>query len=193
MTVAYAPADHAPSLDGRIAPGHITRPVSAGGCGVCHEIQVDERGHAFLDCDQCAPALVGGHWGWAATPGGVPLTPDELAERELAERDAHAGQNAMMRAMTDSFVQAVNGGGFQFPGLTAAPAPQKSLVEQIAEMSAADKAALAAMLAPPVTVTVAEADEPTAPAEPPAPPTTSRVAASSAGTKRAPGRPRKTT
>ncbi len=147
MPVAFAMADHAPSLDGRVAAAHVRLPAHRGGCGQEHEVQSDDRGHAFIDCDQCGPALVGGHYGWAATPGGVPLTPDEIGERDLAKRDAEAGQNSMMRAMTDSFVRAVQGGGFTFPGTTA-PAPQRSLVEQIAEMSAADKAALAAMLAP---------------------------------------------
>lgn len=177
MPVAFAMADHAPSLDGRTAAAHIRLPAHRGGCGNEHEVQVDDRGHAFIDCARCGPGMVATHYGWSASPGGVPLTPDQIAANDLAKRDAEVGQNAMMRAMTDSFVKAVQGGGFTFPGIPG-PVPQKSLVEQIAEMSDGDKAALAAMLAP------------AAPVQDAAPGTSRLVQSADAPAKRGPGRPR---
>lgn len=106
----------------------------SGGCGVQfgHEIQVSEDGRPYIDCDICAPKLVGSHYGWAASPAAVPLTPDEHAERDLAERDGVAMQRIVLKSVTDSLV-------------TAASA-QKGLAGQIRSLSAADKAELLAAL-----------------------------------------------
>jgi hypothetical protein len=191
MPVAYAMADHGPSADGRVAAGHIRLPTDRGGCGNEHEIETSDRGYAFIDCPRCAPALVGSHYGWAATPGGVPLTPDELGDRELAERDAKSSQNTLLRAMTDSFVKAVQTGpGFQFPSEDSPAGKAPSLLDQIKAMSAEEKAALASVLAPageiPAKTSDANDDEPPKhkDAEPPAKHT------DTAPVKRGPGRPR---
>lgn len=181
--VAYAMSDHAPSDDGRYSAGHISRPVSAGGCGQEHEVQVDHAGRPYIECDRCAPSLISSHYGWAARPGDVPLTPDENADQELAERDAKGHQNTLLKGMTDAFMRALKGGA-GFPGMTE-PAPQKSLIEQLGEMGPAERAQLAALLAPP-------AEGGAHVLTPPAP-ETARVVQSADPAKRGPGRPRKTT
>lgn len=147
--VAYTMSDTAPSTDGRRAAAHIFRPVSAGGCGIEHEIQVDDFGRPFLECDRCAPALTAGHYGFSADPHGVPLTPDELREQEYRKRQAEQNQATLMTSMTQAFMQALSSGAV-FPGVAGAaqPAPAKSLLEQIQELSPEEKAALADVLAP---------------------------------------------
>ena len=197
-TVAYAMSDLIPSDDGRHGAGHIHRPVHAGGCGQEHEVQVDHVGRAFIECDRCAPSLIGSHYGWAARPGDVPLTCDEVADQELAERDAKGAQNTLLKGMTEAFVRALQGGS-SFPGMAAAPAP-KSLVEQLSDMSPAERAQLAALLAPPappgaVEVTAAHGAAAAGGAHvltPPAPePGAARVVQPAETVKRGPGRPRK--
>jgi len=144
--VAYAMSDLIPSADGRSSAGHISRPVHAGGCGQEHEVQVDHAGRAYVECDRCAPSLIAGHYGWASRPGDVPLTCDEVADQELAERDAKGAQNTLLKAMTDSFVKALQGGvGFTGIGEVSRP---KSILEQIGEMNAEERATLAAALMP---------------------------------------------
>ena len=124
-------SDAGPSQDGKVETGHVS---VSGGCGAVggHAIEVDEDGRPYIDCTICGPKLVGSHYGWAATPAGVPLTPDELSERDLAERDGVAMQRIVLKSVTDSLV-------------TAASA-QKGLVGQIRSLSAADKAELLAAL-----------------------------------------------
>jgi hypothetical protein len=147
--VAYAMSDTAPSADGRRAPAHIYRPVTAGGCGQQHEIQVDDFGRPYLECDRCAPALTAGHYGFSADPHGVPLTPDEHRENDYRKRQAEQNQATLMTSMTQAFMQALSSGAV-FPGAAGAtqPAPAKSLLEQIQELSVEEKAALADVLAP---------------------------------------------
>jgi hypothetical protein len=140
-TVAYAMRDHAPKPDGS-GGGTISISRTHGGCGESHHVQLDDRGHAYYACDQCAPVAIGTMYGYTAHPGGVPLTPDELADREVAERDAKAAQSVILQAMTDSFIRNLATGQAVIPG----PA-QKSLAEQVGSMSAAEKAELAALLA----------------------------------------------
>ena len=101
-TIAYAPSDHGPSADGRVAAGAVT---VAGGCGTCHQIQVDDNSRPYIECDICAPIQMGGHWGWAATPHGVPLTPDENAARELSNRDANKARDDLANAAILEFVR----------------------------------------------------------------------------------------
>jgi hypothetical protein len=96
-------SDLAGSLDGNVGPGAVT---VSGGCGQSHGIEVDHQGHPYIECEACAPTLTGGHWGWAATPAGVPPTPDENAERELAERQGTAATNIMLRSVSDALAQA---------------------------------------------------------------------------------------
>jgi hypothetical protein len=141
--VAYAMSDLTPSADGRHSAGRISRPVHAGGCGQEHEVQVDAAGRAYVACDRCAPSLIAGHYGWASRPGDVPLTCDEVADQELAERDAKGAQNTLLKGMTEAFMKAIQGGTVF--GETAKP---KSVLEQITEMSPEERAALAAALMP---------------------------------------------
>ena len=89
--------------------------------------------------------LVGSTYGWAADPAGVPLTPDEIRAQELAKRDAEAAQSVLMSSMTNAFVQAIQGGNFLLPQ-AATPAP--TLKEQLAALSAEERAELLADLAP---------------------------------------------
>ena len=101
-TIAYAPSDHGPSADGRVAAGAVR---VADGCGEQHQIQVDDHGRPYMECDVCAPIQMGRHWGWAATPHGVPLTPDEQAERELANRDASKARDDLANAAILEFMR----------------------------------------------------------------------------------------
>ena len=111
--------------------GHVS---VAGGCGVPfgHEVLITDQGRPYIDCEVCGPKLVGGHYGWAASPAAVPLTPDEVAERDLAERDGVAMQRIVLRSVTDSLVSQAGA--------------QKGLLGQIKSLSAADRAELLAVL-----------------------------------------------
>jgi hypothetical protein len=140
--VAFAMADHRPARDGS-GGGTISISKALGGCGESHEVQTDDRGHPYYECDRCAPALIGHCYGFAAHPGGVPLTPDELADREAAERDAKASQSFILQSMTDAFVKNLAAGA-----PLAIPQP-KSLADQVAGMSEDDKAALRELLGGP--------------------------------------------
>jgi len=137
--IAYAMSDYAPSHDGQSGPGAVALPVHAGGCGQMHLAQLDEDGHPYIECEQCAPALIGKHAAFAGTPGGVPLTPDELGERELAERDAKATERVILRSVTDHLVDQITA------GKQAKKAP--SLMEQISALSPGERAQLAKVLA----------------------------------------------
>jgi hypothetical protein len=123
--------DHGPSADGNVEAGRVS---VAGGCGIPfgHQILLTDQGRPYIDCEFCAPKLVGSHYGWASSPAAVPLTPDEHAERDLAERDGVAMQRIVLKSVTDSLV-----------GQATA---QKSLVGQIKSLSAADRAELLAVL-----------------------------------------------
>lgn len=111
--------------------GHVS---VAGGCGIPfgHEVLTTDQGRPYIDCEVCSPKLVGSHYGWAASPAAVPLTPDEVAERDLAERDGVAMQRIVLRSVTDSLV-------------TQAGA-QKGLLGQIKSLSPADRTELLAVL-----------------------------------------------
>jgi hypothetical protein len=159
--IAYAMSDYAPSADGEVGPGAVSLPADRGGCGKPHLAKLDEDNHPYVECEQCAPVLIGNHASFAGTPGGVPLTPDELGERELAERDAKATERVILRSVTDHLVEEITA------GKQARKTP--TLMEQIGALSAADRAELAKML----SGEVPEGDE-----EP------------KAETKRGPGRPR---
>lgn len=138
--VAYAMRDHAPASDGS-GGGSISISKALGGCGDTHQAQVDDRGRVFYECDLCAPAAVGGCYGFSASPAGVPLTPDEVGDRELAKRDAEAAQSVILSSMTDAFVRNLAAGA-----PLVAPPPAKSLAEQVAGMSEGEKAELAKLL-----------------------------------------------
>jgi hypothetical protein len=161
--VAYAMSDYAPGREEDAKPGAVVVPATAGGCGKMHVAQLDEDGHPYIECEQCAPVLIGKHASFAGTPGGVPLTPDELGERELAERDAKATERVILRSVTDRLVDQIAA------DKKAKSDPAPSLMEQIGALSAKDRAELAKMLS----------GEPSEEAEEP-----------KAEAKRGPGRPR---
>jgi hypothetical protein len=140
--IAYGMTDMAPSPDGHVAAGTVSVPVGAGGCGRQHTAQLDENHRPFIACDQCVPVLVGGpHPAWASTPNGVPLTPDEIAERELAERDGTAMQRVMMKSVTDHFIESMAA-----KGAAAATKPAATAAELFRALSPAERAEFAAML-----------------------------------------------
>jgi hypothetical protein len=122
--LAFAMTDMAPSRDGNVPAGAVT---VAGGCGVCHEISVDAEHRPHIACDICAPILTGSHYGWASTPHGVPLTPDELASRELAKRDVEASQAILVNAAVQNMLL-----GQQQPAL---PAPAPSVADVLSKAS----------------------------------------------------------
>jgi hypothetical protein len=132
MSVAYAMNDLAPSDDGQVDAGAVS---VGGGCGNVHPVKLGTDGGPYIDCGTCAPMLVGGHYGWAATPAGVPLSPDELSERELAERDGVAMQRIVLKSVTDSLVAEAN-----------AKKGKLGLLDQLKSMSADDRAELLAVI-----------------------------------------------
>jgi hypothetical protein len=123
MTV-YAPTD----------VQSITIPTDRGGCGQSHEAGELAPGRRFsIDCPACEPLIVGLRTGWAATPIGVHLTPDEIAEDEAAEALA-------IRERNRTWAQRGPAGGQDGPARTP------SMLELFAAASADERAALAAML-----------------------------------------------
>lgn len=133
MTV-HAPTGH----------GSVTIPVSKGGCGEPHA-KADDEPRLSVDCPLCEPAIMkmAGH-GWAYTPEGVHLNPDERREVEQQENAARRAQArtlgdpvALSKVFAESMRDALGTG-------QGAPAP--TLLEQIAALSAEDRAALKAML-----------------------------------------------
>ena len=158
---------------GNTPPGAVCVPQTSGGCGVPHEAKKTGTGRWVIECDDCAPRLIAKTYGFSSDAAGVPLTPDEVRANELAERDGKAAQSSVMAAMTEAFVHAIQQGGMTFPGgeVTRVEAPaQKSLLEQLADMSPEERAQLGALLGAPAAV-----EAPKAPAA------------------RKPGRPRTTT
>jgi hypothetical protein len=141
-TVAYGMSDLAGSTDGRVGPGTVN---VSGGCGQQHQVQVDGTGRPHVECELCAPILVGRHWGWAASPAGVPPTPDEVAARELAEREGTAATNIMLRSVSDALAKAA---ASQL-GAGTAPAAV-SLLDQLKALGPGEREALLnALGAPP--------------------------------------------
>jgi hypothetical protein len=127
----------APSEELNRPAGHVSVPEHAGGCGKQHTVQLDDDGRAYIACDKCAPAIVGSPGlGFAASPGAVRLTPDEIGERELAERDGVAMQRIMTKSLTDHFVAEA----------LSRKVKQPSLAEQLAELSPAQRAEIAGLL-----------------------------------------------
>lgn len=124
-------------------PGSVCVPRPQG-CGTPHEAAKNDEGRWVIECDSCAPYLIGNVYGYSSDAAGVPLSPDEIRSGDLAKRDAEAAQATVMSSMTEAFVQMLNKTGANF---TTEPAPaQKSLVEQLAELSPAEKAQVAALL-----------------------------------------------
>ena len=160
---------------GNTPPGAVCVPQTSGGCGVPHEAKKTDTGRWVIECDLCAPRLIARTYGFSSDAAGVPLTPDEVRANELAERDGKAAQSSVMAAMTEAFVHAIQQGGMTFPGgevTRVEAAPQKSLLEQLADMSPEERAQLGTLLGAPAPAAV---EAPKAPAA------------------RKPGRPRTTT
>lgn len=159
-------------------PGAVCVPTHRGGCGVPHEASKHDDGRWVIKCDLCAPSLIAHTYGFSSDAAGVPQTPDEIRLDDLATRDAKAAQATVMSAMTEAFVRAIQSGGMTFPGgQPALPTAQKSLLEQIADLSPEEKTQLVGILVP--RELVPAADDGTKPAGAPV--------------KRGPGRPRKVT
>jgi hypothetical protein len=134
-TLAYGMTDMAPAGDR--AAGTVSLPEHRGGCGRQHTVTLDEDDRPVISCPACAPALIGGHHGWAASPAGVPLTPDEIGEREVAERDGVAMQRIMTKSLTDHWVS-------ETLARKAAPA---TAVELFGHLSKDERAEFARLLA----------------------------------------------
>ena len=127
MTIAYAMNDMRPSADGSTPAGSVS---VGGGCGVCHTVSVDAAGRAHISCPTCAPILVSRHYGWSADPASVPMTPDERARLESAQRGAGAAQNDLMSAVAADFASRTRRARSQ-----ASPAPVPSLEQVLAQAS----------------------------------------------------------
>ena len=132
-------------------PGAVCVPQHRGGCGVPHEATRLPNGRWVIECDACAPSLIGKTYGFSSDAAGVPLCPDELRENDLAERDGKAAQGVVMSAMTEAFVRQIQATGATFPGMTPPPV-QKTLLEQLADMSPEERAQLGALLGAPAAV-----------------------------------------
>jgi hypothetical protein len=134
--------DTGPSRDGHVAAGTVSIPEHRGGCGHQHTIQLDDDGRPYVGCDQCSPYLIGSVHGWAATPHGVPLTPDEHGEAELSRREGETSYRLAMKAMGDAVGEIVQ--GQRRPATQAGP---PTLIEQIAALSPAERAELGKLFA----------------------------------------------
>jgi hypothetical protein len=156
-SVAYCMSDMAPSPDGRI-PAGVVSIAEPNGCGRQHRAQVDDDGHPFIRCEVCAPWATGHMHGFANTPAGVPMTPDELGEVEIGKRQGERSYSLAMQGMGEAMAKMLQ--SQQAPAAVAAPL---SLKEQLSGLSAADRAELAAILTTPAA-TPAEGTD-TAPGE----------------------------
>lgn len=79
-----------------------------GGCGYQHVRPADDVDGLweFDECDQCAEWAVR-NLGWAANPQKVELTPDEVEQRERAEKEGSILTRQMAEAMATAAAQAV--------------------------------------------------------------------------------------
>jgi hypothetical protein len=157
---AYAMSDMAPSHDGRLPAGVVSLPEGKG-CGKQHSCQVDQDGHPFIKCATCAPYLVGHIHGFAATPAGVPLTPDEMGEVEISKRQGEVSYHLAMKAMGQTMGQMIQagkpnyGGDPVMGGQGAPPLSASALKAQLAGMDPAERAEIAEMLTGMVTAPAA--------------------------------------
>jgi hypothetical protein len=142
LAVAYGMSDLAPTTDGRTGAGVISLSADRGGCGHEHTVDTDDAGHPYITCPVCAPALISGVYGWANTPAGVPITPDEQSEVEVAEREGQQMQRVAMRTMGQHLADMVKS---QHQPAERPP----SLLEQLAALSPAERTELAAALTGP--------------------------------------------
>lgn len=146
-TIAYAPSDHGPSADGTVDAGTVSVAPNKGGCGRQHKIRLSEDNRPMIDCPQCGPALTGGHWGWANSPAGVPLTPDEQGEVEIAEREGQVAMRLAFKGMGETVSNMIRSGKGE--PAAAPPAADRKLtaVDLFGQMSKDERAEFARLLA----------------------------------------------
>lgn len=141
--VAYGMNDLLPTPDNP-AGGQVRVSADRGGCGESHQVSVDGQGRPCITCPACAPVLVETHYGWANTPSGVPLTPDERGEVEIAEREGQIAMRMAMKAMGSAVAQQVQG---VLPAAPPQPALTASaLVAHLTAMPAEERAEIAKLL-----------------------------------------------
>jgi hypothetical protein len=135
------------------SPTDVRAIAPAGGCGEIHSAPegLAKGDMMSVDCPTCEPLILGLGWGWATDPAHVELTPDERLAAEAADREGSVATNLAMREFGRAVADRVHG---------PAPVAPATLMEQIAAMSAEDKAALAAALAPTPTPTSTPASVP---------------------------------
>lgn len=136
-TVAYAMSDLAPSDDH--PAGRVVVPASRGGCGLEHVVGLDGDGRPMIVCAECAPVLIGEHYGWANSPAGVPLTPDEHGEVEVSEREGQVAMRMAFKAMGDTVGKMIQGQG-------EVPAKPATAAELVSALSASERAEMVRML-----------------------------------------------
>ena len=168
------------------APTDVRAITVPAGCGVPHEAGYLAEGERWnLDCPACEPAIIAMRTGWAHTPAGVALTPDEIGVAEAEEQAAARHRNRTWgdpTAVGQALAQALTTAS----PAPAATAPVPSLLEQIAALSLDERRALGLMLMEPVADEMATLPAPSiaAPAV--------EGAESAPVVRRGPGRPRKT-
>jgi len=114
--------------------------LATQGCGKSHEAgDLPEGTRWELDCVMCEPVLqkAAAAFGWATHHAAVKPTCDEIAQYERDEKEANRVGMRNMAAMTAAAAAGSVG---------VAPAPQLSILEQIARMSQEEKDALRAVL-----------------------------------------------
>jgi hypothetical protein len=123
---AYAPTDvrATSAVAGGCGEGHLVEPVAGGGRGVT--------------CALCEPGLLK-LWGWAGSPEGVKLTPDEVAVLEDSKAQGLAAQALAAKAIGERLAATV---------LSDAIAPASSVAASPESVSKTDLAKLIAQLDP---------------------------------------------
>lgn len=125
------------------APTDFQSITVAGGCGEPHQKADDlPAGERYsMNCPACEAVLTKERLGWAPTPEGVALTPDEIGEVERAEDAAKRATNRTWSDpanLAEMFAGVVKG--------ASAAGEGKSLLAQIADLNPDERAALRAML-----------------------------------------------
>jgi len=161
------------------APTDVRAITVPAGCGVPHEAPALAEGAKWaLNCPPCEGPIIAMRTGWAHTPAGVALTPDEIGVAEQEEASAARNRNRTWgdpTAVGQALAQALT-------TVSPAAASTPSLLEQIAALSADERRELGLMLTAPAPVMPAEVSGAESP----------QVDPELAPVRRGPGRPRKT-